>query len=523
MEFLRSLFFSQCPPAPKLPETLLLPSAEAHRAATIHLQRPPPEESRAFKELVGVVPHSDYARLSAHVYVFAQGADNHLGRGEGRCSFLPPGWEVLVCAGDFGLDKEGYGAVAYLNRRSRSVVVAQRGTANEEGVYADVYMMLLETPLHYELASEFCGCVREEVDRLQSQQLSQQQHQAQSGTPDNSTDLLKSDDPEDDHAASVLPYSISYTGHSLGAVLAARQAFLGQAVAVTFDCPGSRPLLQQLAGPGAGARERLDLWAATAYVTYLSKPNLANTLFPHLGTVLHVISESRKDHDHGRVQRLSHLFNGSGSFQWRDPKAWILGAAAKSLPEALDLSAGAKINYLLRHKNRHEMRFFANAFQVDESGVSADPQLQMVDRWPAGPLECMKFDACNGHLAAADKGAVLEKTPLQRASSRTLATVFATQPADGRRACIDAMPSAVRGLFQLTPKSLLRRAAKIRTVKSQDLPRLMGVLQVLVHSRADSALPGVVEVAGVNAVEFQALVWRWHEELECIAQTPSCL
>lgn len=460
-----------------------------------------PDNARELKELLGLVPHADYARLSAEVYR----------AGRDAAPRLPAGWEVLVTAAGLGLDKEGYGAVAYVHHGSRNVVVAQRGTDSEEAVLADVYLMLLETPLHYELASEFSEAVGRTMDR---------------------------------RGLSAAAYTVSYTGHSLGAILAAREAFRRDCPAVTFDSPGALPLLQQLQqlegtegteGTAAPAGQ-LEKWRRL-YTTYLSTPNLANTLHRHVGNVFQVAPRGG-DGEGVSLTRLSDLW-GENKFHWRSPSTWVQATLAGNLPRTLDMidvNLGAKLSYLLSHKDRHQMRGFLRVFADAPHAGAVDGALSAggapaprsppaavevleVERWPHGPLECLKYDACERHLAPRSPQekhgtgeAEARDSPLRRASIRTRDTVWRATPVDRQRLSVHQLPGGLLGLLHSSPRALVRSAARVGAVGPNGAAQMLALLTVL-HGSVEDDAAGVVRLAGVDKTEFQVLAWRWRDEL----------
>lgn len=89
-------------------------------------------------------------------------------------------------------------------------------------------------------------------------------------------------------------YSLSFTGHSLGAWLAEMSAFYSHAFfdfrkvkAVTFDSPGTVPMMENLQS-NIRSKENVKL-EDVEIVTYLAGPNPANCCNPHVGKVYRVV------------------------------------------------------------------------------------------------------------------------------------------------------------------------------------------------------------------------------------------
>lgn len=182
---------------------------------------------------LAVVTHLEYALMALHVY------------NEPDRRPLPPDWTVLMDCADVKLDKEGYFATAYVNDRLRKCVIAERGTADALGIRAGIWMYFDEPTIQFALAEQFSKLVRL---RLQISR--------------------EADDGEQ-------PYIVSYTGHSLGGVIAACRACAEHTYAVTFEMPGCRKFVEQTMHPFSA--NDVDI------VTYLRQPNPINSLRPHCG------------------------------------------------------------------------------------------------------------------------------------------------------------------------------------------------------------------------------------------------
>ncbi|KAK7200296.1 hypothetical protein NESM_000082400 [Novymonas esmeraldas] len=198
------------------------PKMEPHEVGFLHL-----------------TPHGVYATLAAHVY----------GAGAPDTAIqvaLPDGWEVLLQCSSLHLDREGYFAVAYVHRASRHCIVAERGTSEVLGLRAGVWMYFEQPTIQFFLAEQFSKAVRHKLAVMDG---------GRSG-----------------------PWYVSYTGHSLGAVIAGCRAVEEGTLAVTFESPGARIFIEKtLDAPGA-MDEHL--------ITYLRAPNPINTLKPQCGYVI---------------------------------------------------------------------------------------------------------------------------------------------------------------------------------------------------------------------------------------------
>jgi hypothetical protein len=182
-----------------------------------------------------IVPHYVYALLSEHVY-------NEMDRRP-----LPPGWKQFMSCDEVQLDKEGYYATAYVNEALEHCIIAERGTSDALGIRAGVWMYFDEPTIQFSLAEQFSKLVRLRLALTR-------------GSPSASDDS---------------PYVISYTGHSLGAVLAACRACAEHTFAITFESPGCKAFVEKTMYPFRA--DDVDI------ITYLRSPNPINTLRPQCG------------------------------------------------------------------------------------------------------------------------------------------------------------------------------------------------------------------------------------------------
>ncbi|KPI83381.1 hypothetical protein ABL78_7580 [Leptomonas seymouri] len=180
--------------------------------------------------------HGTYAALAAHVY----------GAGAPDTAIqvvLPDGWEILLQCSALHLDCEGYFAVAYIHRRSHHCIIAQRGTSEVLGLRAGVWMYFEQPTIQFFLAEQFSKAVRHTLANMDG---------GCSGE-----------------------WFLTYTGHSLGAVIAACRAVEEWTLAVTFESPGARAFIEKILDSSDG----VDVCT----VNYLRAPNPINTLKPHCG------------------------------------------------------------------------------------------------------------------------------------------------------------------------------------------------------------------------------------------------
>ncbi|CUI11637.1 Hypothetical protein, putative [Bodo saltans] len=178
-----------------------------------------------------LVPHFVYALLSEHVY-------NDPDRRP-----LPAEWSILMTCADVDLDREGYFAAAYVNETLGHCIIAERGTSDVLGVRAGVWMYFDEPTIQFSLSEQFSKQVRLRLSLTKER--------------------------------SGRKYFISYTGHSLGAVLAACRACAEHTYAITFESPGCKTFVEKTMHPFRA--DDVDI------ITYLRAPNPINTLKPQCG------------------------------------------------------------------------------------------------------------------------------------------------------------------------------------------------------------------------------------------------
>ncbi|EAN92675.1 hypothetical protein C3747_357g14 [Trypanosoma cruzi] len=188
-----------------------------------------------------LIPHSVYASLSLHVY------------GNPDAPPIPSPWEVLLTATNVNLDKEGYFGIAYINKELRHCIIAQRGTTNALSLRAGVWTYFGERNILFSLARQFSKQVRLYLS------------------------VTRGETPE---------WFISYTGHSLGAVLAACRSVEERTYAITFESPGCKTFIEKTMSPLKAEDANI--------ITYLRSPNPINSLRPQCGYVVQIPLESEQ-------------------------------------------------------------------------------------------------------------------------------------------------------------------------------------------------------------------------------------
>jgi hypothetical protein len=83
-------------------------------------------------------------------------------------------------------------------------------------------------------------------------------------------------------------YKCSYTGHSLGAILAEVMAWQNnKSKAVTFESPGTKKFIENL------EKGNVFNFKGFKITSYLSAPNVVNTAKPHVGTLIRIFPNSQ--------------------------------------------------------------------------------------------------------------------------------------------------------------------------------------------------------------------------------------
>lgn len=190
-------------------------------------------EHRVTVQQWGVTPYI-YALLSRAVYEPGGGQP-------------PASWSILTTTDEYELSLDGYFAAAYVNQQGQ-MVIAQRGTDGLDDIGNNFLISLEAVPAQVLYAGIFIDeCLEEYIARFPQQ------------------------DPK---------MATTFTGHSLGAVIAEVVAHEFQLPAVTFDSPGSRQIIIDKTVNGKPLVPNNSL-----VTTYQSGPNYINRVNAHVGTI----------------------------------------------------------------------------------------------------------------------------------------------------------------------------------------------------------------------------------------------
>lgn len=168
-------------------------------------------------------------------------------------SMKDQGWEVLATAKELGLDKGGYGGVAFINPNTGEVVIAHRGTDGPFSVKDyddDAAIALGQMPNQYYVSRSFVDEIKSRLD-------------------------------EDERFGN---YSLSHTGHSLGAALADLNAMTDNVHAIGFDNPGTLQIIRN--NRNIFPEDNRD-----KLISYQSNPNLVHAGGQNAAHVVQIIPE----------------------------------------------------------------------------------------------------------------------------------------------------------------------------------------------------------------------------------------
>lgn len=180
-------------------------------------------------------------------------------------------WKVAKIYDDN--EKSGYYGVIYQNDKTHQLILANRGT--DEQTITDIISILVKKNSDWKTNfEEILG------SKIIVGQLARNYQATQ----------------EVINKAKELGYRLSFTGHSLGAWLAELSVYYCHAYfnytntkAVTFDSPGSLPMMEQLQ-PSIENEDKLPL-RKLKIISYLASPNPANSCNPHVGKIYRVYPE----------------------------------------------------------------------------------------------------------------------------------------------------------------------------------------------------------------------------------------
>ncbi|RNF19820.1 uncharacterized protein Tco025E_04059 [Trypanosoma conorhini] len=284
-----------------------------------------------------LIPHSVYATLSLHVYSNPNGPP------------VPNAWEVLLTATDINLDKEGYFSVAYINKELRHCIIAQRGTTNALSLRAGVWTYFDERTILFSLARQFSKQVRLYLS------------------------VTRGETPE---------WFISYTGHSLGAVLAACRSVEERTYAITFESPGCKNFIEKTMSPLKA--DDADI------ITYLRSPNPINSLRPQCGYVVEIPVESEEN-----VSLQPRVVSSSSMLRLPSipsPQEFIRGQMPRMVGIPDIQQYVGKIEPLLREMLEHTQQVHAMMDILSHFKGNDEPSNErVVLRWPSSLMQFLEY------------------------------------------------------------------------------------------------------------------------------------
>ena len=168
------------------------------------------------------------------------------------------GWAIRECVDD---STTTYGATAYINDKSRQLVIANRGTSKLAS-FSTNSNEVVNASIGGQQQSMYCF-TQSVLNKLPS---------------------------EKQVSKSFADYHLSFTGHSLGGWLASLQVghFHDQyaPACVTFDAPGSAEMAELTQGQaGHNIKQRNEAWKAWDILAFLTAPNIVNTCGQQVGEI----------------------------------------------------------------------------------------------------------------------------------------------------------------------------------------------------------------------------------------------
>ncbi len=174
----------------------------------------------------------------------------------------------------------GYYGQAYIDKKSNQLIIAHRGTDNLISAYTE------GQKVDRKIGSQLWEMVRDLDDdyEIYSGKIPKAQFlEARKFTASAISAF------EEKHGKKP---KVVHTGHSLGAVLAELCAVESNCKAITFESPGTAPLLEELSSMTYGKFDHKKFDAKKADVTsYNAEPNRINTLHKHIGKVIPLYKE----------------------------------------------------------------------------------------------------------------------------------------------------------------------------------------------------------------------------------------
>jgi hypothetical protein len=226
------------------------------------------------------------------------------------------GWRVM----DIGQTDTGYYGVAYVNDRTKEVVVAHRGTDPDAGDIFESLVMASPLGVASTVVGDMLGIGNPLRDGMRmlginrdGNDLDDDAQLAFEGTPDqfHESQRFVRSVMSQMGSGPYADYKVSHTGHSLGAVLADLHAAQHGQQAVTFDNPGSKEILNNLG----------VLYNHEQHISYQSHPNLINTTNTPAGYAIHIQLNTASDklgiirdtlHDHSLENMIDALDGTTG-------------------------------------------------------------------------------------------------------------------------------------------------------------------------------------------------------------------
>lgn len=224
---------------------------------------------------------------------------------------LMGGWHTKISSDKYNLSQEGYFGCAYIKFNTRQIIVAHRGTNGSHNFWSDLKIFFQNSPSAHQHAKLF-------VDKI----------------------TLR-------HPA----YTISQTGHSLGAIHAELCALEFKHPAVTFESPGTKKIIE-------------NHWNTKItipfqnIINYLGDKNDCNSVGDHIGRILYVdVLSSDKREKHEEDERRHHaLVSDAG-------ENLACGEASKYV--LLGVLACVVGNHTTNIKNFHSIELFLPHFNAE--------------------------------------------------------------------------------------------------------------------------------------------------------------
>lgn len=178
-------------------------------------------------------------------------------------------WRLLTDAKKLRCNKDGNFARAYINHRTKEIIIAHRRTAGIEDFFkSDIAVAMQKCPNTYAYAEKFNVAVQEWTEKL--------------------------------------GYSVSQTGHSLGAIHAEMCAIEYGNEAVTFESPGSKKMAEKYFKFGKAYKPKI--------INYLCDKNPVNSCSSHLGKILflNVLDDKIRQSNQKGIDNYHNILEGVG-------------------------------------------------------------------------------------------------------------------------------------------------------------------------------------------------------------------